>query len=146
MRGGTQTLTIGSAARLLGRVRLLLRLGSSEGSVFGRLSLVPPELFMRFGSLGVYASYVYPEGAPMLSSCLYALWVCDRIHPRFHSNLATLCASSRCDFILCFWFFVALKVSQTFPANGIDHSERLWWLNQEHLFSVTGGKIFVGRR
>ena len=65
---------LGSAARLLGRVQLLLRLGSSEGSVFGMLSLVPLELFKRFGSLGVYASYVYPEGAPMLSSCLYALW------------------------------------------------------------------------
>ena len=52
---------LGSAARLLGRVRLLLRLGSSEVSVFGMLSLVPLELFKRFGSLGVYASYVYPE-------------------------------------------------------------------------------------
>ena len=49
---------LGSAARLLGRVRLLLRLGSSEGSVFGMLSLVPLELFKRFGSLGVYACFL----------------------------------------------------------------------------------------
>ena len=55
MRGGTQT--------------------CRKRGVFGMLSLVPLELFKRFGSLGVYASYVYPKGAPMLSSCLYALWV-----------------------------------------------------------------------
>ena len=71
---------------------------------------------------------------------------CVRILSQFHFNLVTLCASSRCDFILYFWFFLALKNSQTFPANGIDHPERLWWPNQEHLFSVAGGKIFVGRR
>ena len=49
---------LGSAARLLGRVRPLLRLGSSVRSVFGMSSLVPLELFKRFGSLGVYAYFL----------------------------------------------------------------------------------------
>ena len=42
---------VGNAARLLGRVRLLLRLGSSEGSVFGRLSLVPRNFLCDLGVL-----------------------------------------------------------------------------------------------